>query len=70
MDNQEKLCPSVGRAEKKRIVNVHGDNKKVEEATKQFNTRTKASVWSCFIVVKDIVLQKLYYILKMYTMLD
>ena len=44
MDNQEKLCPSVGRADKRRIVNVHGDNKKVEEAARQFDTQTKASI--------------------------
>ena len=42
--NQGKLCPSVGGAEERRIVNVHGDNKKVEEAARQFDTRTEASI--------------------------
>ena len=44
MVNQEKLCPIVGRAEKRRIVNVHGDNKKDKETARQFVRRTKASI--------------------------
>ena len=63
MVNQGKLCLSIGRTKEEGSSNAHGSNEEVEEAA-------KASVWSCFIVVKDIVLQKLYYILKMYTMLD
>ena len=44
MVNQGKLCPSVDRAKKRRIVNVYGDNKKDKEAARQFVRRTKASI--------------------------